>query len=41
MRGGWGVNQGDAREKGRETDANGLRIFPVSRLRIPKIPEFC
>ncbi len=31
----------DAREKGRETDANGLLLFPVSRLRIPKIPDFC
>jgi hypothetical protein len=30
-----------ARETGREAIGNGLRIFPVSRSRIPKISDFC
>ena len=30
-----------ARETGREAIGKGLRIFPVSRSRIPKISEFC
>jgi hypothetical protein len=34
-------SKGYARETGREAVENGLRIFPVSRSRIPKIPDFC
>ncbi len=35
------VSERYARETGREAIGNGLRIFPVSRSRIPKIPDFC
>ena len=30
-----------AKEEGREAMENGLFLFSVSRLRIPKIPDFC
>ena len=35
------VSERYARETGRAAIGNGLRIFPVSRSRIPKIPDFC
>ena len=34
------VSERYARETGREAVGNGLLLFPVSRLRIPKISEF-
>ena len=36
-----GDPRGTPGKKGREVSRNGLSLFPVSRLRIPKIPEFC
>ena len=36
-----GVLRGTPWEKGREAAQKGLPLFPVSRLRIPKIPNFC
>ena len=30
-----------AKEEGREAIENGLFLFSVSRLRIPKTPDFC
>jgi hypothetical protein len=35
------VSERYARETGREAIGNGLLLFPVSRSRIPKIPDFC
>ena len=37
-----GISSGKryAKEKGREATRNSLLLFTVSRLRIPKIPEF-
>jgi len=33
-------DKGYAKEEGREATGNGLLLFPVSRLRIPKTPDF-
>ncbi len=35
------IDKGYAKEKGGATTENRLFLFPVSRLRIPKIPDFC
>ncbi len=34
-------DKGYAKEEGREATGNRLLFFPVSRLRIPKTPDFC
>jgi hypothetical protein len=35
------IGKGYTKEEEREAVRNGLLLFPVSRLRIPKIPDFC